>query len=79
MIETPADLENAMQEFQRLREARDGTPEAARRTELNAEIMEYHTRESRALTKGRSADYVGPNGAGGPPTGQPGRQDYGDR
>ena len=43
-ITNEAELEQAMQEFNKLRDAPDGSPEAARREELDAEIKAWHAR-----------------------------------
>jgi hypothetical protein len=40
-ISSTEDLEKAMQEFQRLRDAPDDSPEGRRRMELDAEIKAY--------------------------------------
>ena len=40
-ISSTEDLEKAMQEFQRLRDASDDSPEGRRRMELDAEIKAY--------------------------------------
>ena len=40
-ISSTEDLEKAMQEFQRLRDAPDDSPEGRRRLELDAEIKAY--------------------------------------
>jgi hypothetical protein len=42
MIETPEQLEAALGEYQRLRDAPDGSASARRRAELDAEIKAYY-------------------------------------
>lgn len=54
-IDTPEDLERAMHEFQRLRDAAPDTPDAARRDEIDAEIKAYYAQHAGDLQKGNSS------------------------
>lgn len=56
MIRDEAELERAMQEYQKLREAHDGTPEAERRDELDAEIKAFYVQHGQDIRKGRPSD-----------------------
>jgi hypothetical protein len=56
-IDTPEDLERAVQEFQRLRDAAPESPDAARRDEVDAEIKAYYAQHAGDLQKGSSPRY----------------------
>lgn len=52
-IQTPNELANAVQEFQRLRDAAQDSPEAQRRDELDAEIKAYYAEHAGDLRKAK--------------------------
>lgn len=52
-IENVTELEQAVQEFQRLRDAPEHSPSARRRAELDAEIKAYYARHTDDLRKAR--------------------------
>lgn len=55
-IRSELDLEHAMHEYQRLADARDGSPEAARRAALDAAIRAYYATAADDLRPGRPDD-----------------------
>ena len=56
-INSPSDLEKAVQEFQRLRDAPADSPDAARRDEIDAEIKAYYAQHAGDLETGRGSRY----------------------
>lgn len=52
-ITTGTELERAVREYDRLKDAADGTPEARRRDELNAAISLYYLDHKDELRKGK--------------------------
>jgi hypothetical protein len=66
-ISSTQELEKAMQEFQRLRDAPDDSPDGRRRMELDAEIKSYDASRGGGQGDGGSGEQTG----GG--SGMPGR------
>ncbi len=56
-IDSPDALAEAVQEFQRLRDAKPESPDAARREELDAEIKAYYAQNAGDLQNGSSPRY----------------------
>ena len=52
-IETPEDLQRAVDEFNRLGTAADGSPEAKRRSELDGQIKAFYAQGKHDLATGR--------------------------
>lgn len=52
-IRSEAELEQAVQEYQRLKDAPEGSAQAARRDELDAEIKAYYVQHAQDLRKGK--------------------------
>lgn len=56
MIDSDVEFERTMAEYHRLAQAADGSPDAVRRDELHAVILEYQIRQGAELEKGRATD-----------------------
>lgn len=52
-ITSPEELERAVDEFNRLSSAADGSPEAKRRSELDGQIKAYYVQSKGELATGR--------------------------
>lgn len=55
-IRDEAELERAMQEYHKLRDAPAGSPEARRRDEVDAEIKAFSMQNMQDLAKGKPND-----------------------
>lgn len=61
-IRTDDELENAVQEYQRLRNAPEGSDSAARRESLNADIQTYYHQHQQNLRPAKPRAQPLPNG-----------------